>query len=708
MTVEAHLPDGTVLQFPAGTGQEVVQRAVKSVLAGEVGLEQRLDKRSGAAAGVRAAVGGASTPEDRLATLQKFHPDAKPYGDDNFVFAHPETGRPTLYNEENARLFGIPLPTIGDIASIGPEIAEGAGAIVGGAAGVAATPVTGGASLATVPMATGLGAAAGREMYGLLANSLLGTQDTRTLPQHLADTALTTGVNAVAGPAADAIAAGVRTATGPVARYMRGAVTDLDRMASFDRLNVAPMAGAATGNRVIQTLEQGAFNTPGGAQVMQGAADRTLASVDQAAQNVASRYAQGAGAGFATAAPMTAEEVGGAMRTAAKGAASRFEDRAESLYKQAGQRINYQTPAAIPNASALRADLAQQIAKAPESLTPVLGPIVERIGRLEADAQAGMPFEALRQVRSTIGRELSDPVIAGGTGAQKDALRALYGKLSDDMMETAKQSGPDAVKALTTADRYYRFNITQNMPILQQIVDTNADGQILSLAMRGAKDGGQQLNRIRRNVKPGEWDLVAGTVLGRMGRATPGAQGASELGAEAADFSAATFLTNWSKLSKEARAALFGGTRYRALEQPLNDLAKVTDSLKDAQKMANTSGTARSVGTTTLLTALGSATGGYVGGDTGSAGGAALGTAAALTTGGYGAAKLLTNPRFVRWLATSAQVVNNNPNALRAQIARLAGIAKAEPDLREAIDQYITQIQPAPEDAGAAGTPSAR
>jgi hypothetical protein len=234
---------------------------------------------------------------------------------------------------------------------------------------------------------------------------------------------------------------------------------------------------------------------------------------------------------------------------------------------------------------------------------------------------------------------------------------------------------------------------TPPLQTLQKIVDQGTDAQALTYALQGAKDGKQRIAQLRASFKPEEWDTVASTVFDRLGRAVPSQQSASMLGEEAGDFSVNTFMTNWNKLQQNGSAkVLFGGTRYRELEQPMNDLVKVVGSLKDAQKMANTSGTARSNGVITLVTALGGSAGGYFGGDAQSAGGYGLGAAIALTGGGYGAAKLLTSPSFVRWLSTSARVVNNNPNALRAQIARLGAVARAEPDLRDAIGQYAQQI----------------
>ena len=115
-------------------------------------LNKSIDTKSGAPAGIRAQVAAAQNTDDKLATIKKFYPDAIPvevfdpesgaanFGRGNFIITNPETGKLSLFDED-IRLFGIPIPTLGDFADAGPEIAEMTGAIVGGtlAASAAAT-----------------------------------------------------------------------------------------------------------------------------------------------------------------------------------------------------------------------------------------------------------------------------------------------------------------------------------------------------------------------------------------------------------------------------------------------------------------------------------------------------------------------------------------------------------------------------------------
>ena len=153
------LSDGILLQMAAPASSSVESEDIPEfsdnylLEIAQRRLSDSVDTQSGAPAGVRAQVAAAQKPEDKLATLQKFFPDASPveafdpdygatkFGRGNFVFTNPETGKLTLFDED-IRLFGIPIPTLGDVADVGPEIAEtvggiGTGALAAAAAGTA-------------------------------------------------------------------------------------------------------------------------------------------------------------------------------------------------------------------------------------------------------------------------------------------------------------------------------------------------------------------------------------------------------------------------------------------------------------------------------------------------------------------------------------------------------------------------------------------
>ncbi len=165
---------------------------------------------------------------------------------------------------------------------------------------------------------------------------------------------------------------------------------------------------------------------------------------------------------------------------------------------------------------------------------------------------------------------------------------------------------------------------------------------------------------------------VTAAALRRMGMANPGSQDAA---GEA--FSASTFLTNWNKVSPEARRAMFD--RYGpGFSKDMDKIAAVSERIKNsASTLANASGTgAKTAGL------------GYYGGLTGSLLTGNLGTTAALLGTGAAAnvaARLMTSPRVVRWLAKATDLP---VGALPAQIGVLNRIAAntGDQDVKEFAD----------------------
>ncbi|WP_448206497.1 hypothetical protein [Azospirillum sp. sgz302134] len=660
-----------------------------------------LDKRTGAPINVRAAVGAANTPEDRLATLRRFYPDAKPYGDDNFVFNDPRHGgRPTLYNEENRRFLGISIPSVGDVISVGPEIAEAVGGAGGVAAATMATPVTGGTSLLTTPAAAGLGAAAGREGYNLLAQALLGTQDTRGLAQRLTDTVITTGVNAVGQRAGELVGKGIEALAGVANRYVRNADLAPGRQALTDFANAAvepPTAGTVTGNRSLQIVESAMSNTPGGSSVMQEAADRSLLQLRGSADDLAGRIATADGANPAgrVLSPQGAGEV---IEEGGKAAGQRFADRVQQLgndlYRSVGadRRVD---GAGVRDALEFFQDKVAADPGLRRTYQPILRELEDVVAGADMPVAPGVPnspprgitFGGLHRLRMKVGEALPQPDASDYRGVTGEELGRVYAALTGDMMQAAEDAGPNAVKALHLHDRYIRMQQNINMPALNALNRTAGAEAAFNWAMAASKDGGSRLFALRRNLRPEEWDEVAAAAFDKLGRPRPGAAGASDLGEMADEFSANTFLTNWNKLSPEARRALFAGTRYGDIVPELENLARVTARLKDAQRMANPSGTARN-----LLAAAGIGAAANEAVVNGNPGGAALGLTAGVIAPRV-MAKLLTNPRTIRWLADGARVSLSDPNGVASHLARLTAIAKAEPDLRDAAAQYYDAVR---------------
>lgn len=455
----------------------------------------------------------------------------------------------------------------------------------------------------------------------------------------------------------------------------------------FAIAKVPPTAGAITGNRGIQAAEKGLEYTPGGAHTMQSRAKAQVDAAGEFADDLAQRYATGGGAN-PTGQVVSEQTAGGVMKEGAKQADSRFKARQGQLYDQAFERIGADTRVPLQGSSvaSLADELNAGLAKAPESLQGTYGAALDRIKKLVADAADGtVSFEALRKVRTSLGKSLEKPMLGGVSAESEPSLRQLYGALTDDMARAAESVGPEAAKLLQLADRYTRFNMNQNMPLLQKIVDAGTDEAAFNFATNMAKDGGSRLYALRRNMKPEEWDTVAGTVVAKLGEATPGKAGAVAMG-EQAPFSVNTFLTNWNRLSDEAKYALFAGTRYAELKPELDRLVRITGRLQDAEKMSNPSGTAKNlVGAGTIGSAFTALSTGHPL--------LAASTVLSTTVAPWAGAQLMTSPKFVNWLS-GLSTVSEKPAALASHWAKLEALGQQEPQMVAALREFAAASRP--------------
>ena len=109
--------NGATLTFPVGTSEEAIEKGIAHFRTTPE-FDAIIDKKTGSPLRVRAIVGAAGE-QDRLTNLRKFYPDAVAYGDDNFVYTNPATGRVTLHNPSGL--------DVGDVAGVGKEIAQTVG-----------------------------------------------------------------------------------------------------------------------------------------------------------------------------------------------------------------------------------------------------------------------------------------------------------------------------------------------------------------------------------------------------------------------------------------------------------------------------------------------------------------------------------------------------------------------------------------------------
>lgn len=651
MASEVEIGD-VVLEMPDGATPEQIKAAVAKFRTTPE-FDALIDKEAGAPIRVRSRVGNVA-PKDRLANLKASYPDAVPYGDDNFVFTNPETGRPTLYNEES----GL-IPSLGDLASVQREGLMMIGGAGGAALGTAGLPGVGTA------VGAGLGTAFGGQLSDLINEFIQGGERTEGPLERALDATIDFGSGAVgqrAGEIAPKLAKKALGGLSPKAQRLVQAFRDL----AID----AP-AGAATGSRSIATAERMLEATPAGGDVLQKQAERVLQQTGDAAKALAAKFGQA----------KTPEGASLIIRQAAINAAARFGFKQEKIYDQAFDLVGAKWPVRLDNIRALRQTMELELANAPQSMARVINPVLSRMKQLEADGVKGVPFETFRQIRTALGKELDSPVLIGSTGARNASLKRLYGAMTMDMSDTAVSASAKAGKMLSRADKITKTWMNDAGLLMQKIDKMDGDGRAFKFLMTSSRDGGRTIAKMRGNFTDDEWDTITASLLNQMGKATAGAQDAT-----GEVFSPATFLTNFNKLAPEAKKVLFSGKRYAGLTPELDKLTRVLSSLKEVQNVANTSNTGRSmIYYSTLQTLTGALLGGQA---SGTPEGTLLGAAGALVAPRV-AAKLITSPAFAKWLTTPV----TSTNALGPHIGRLFAIAKANPEIKDEIAQYAQALR---------------
>ena len=642
-----------ILRMPAASTQEQRQTAISEFYKTPT-FNAMIDKNAGAPARVRAMVGSQHDPISRLATMRNFYPDAFEFDGDNFVFKDPATGRHTLYNPS-----GLDL---GDVASVAKEgtqlVGTGLGATFGALSGLATGP---GAPVA-VPYATAIGAGAGNLLAGqafdFLAETFGGAVEKRSATQQAIDATIDFGGGAIGQRGGELLERGAKIAFGA------GKKTAQDLASSFSRFNITPTASAVSGSRALATVEATSEAIPTSSPIMQKQAQSIIKETEAAVEKLVSKIGT----------PKTDIGAGGTVTSAAEKAGARMTEKFGKIYDDVFEVVGDTTRVRVDSLRELRVNLQAQLKQSPASRKGELGPAIQQLDNIIADAgESGVPFGAFRAIRTSLGRNIKQPHLSGKDASGNALDKLIWGALTDDMKATARAVGPKVARKLSEADKSFSAWKTGAAKTLDKFLGFKSDEKAFKAILTSAKDDARSLQHLRKHFDADEWDTVVASTLQKMGM-------------NGEKFDSNLFLRNWSKnISPEAKKILFANGRYGTMHKDLNELTKVMESLKGVDAVANRSNTFRAMVTYSLLSALGTGAGAAASGDVT---GATLGLTGTILGGVVAprtAARLVTSPRFIKWLSTPIA----GPKGLGAHFGRLLAIGKGEPELRDAIREYV-------------------
>lgn len=280
-----------------------------------------------------------------------------------------------------------------------------------------------------------------------------------------------------------------------------------------------------------------------------------------------------------------------------------------------------------------------------------------------------MPYRSMKELRTRIGYMLDSSELV--SDIPKSELKKVYGAISRDI-----EAGlpPDATQFLGRANQFYKAG-RDRIDTLENILSGKTYEKIYNAAIGETKDGPTLINKVLRSMPTQTRSKMAHEFLRTMGKATAGNQGA------AGDvFSTETFLTNWNKMDPRAKSALFANIDPQ-YTKAIDSISQVAENIRTGSKVfRNTSGTQQAV---SLEQTIGGAlvlllTGNVV---------PAIATATEPAIA-YGAAKWMTNPNIVKWIAQNSR---RPVESLPILVNSLAQRHQNDPEVQEFAETFSTE-----------------
>ena len=436
----------------------------------------------------------------------------------------------------------------------------------------------------------------------------------------------------------------------------------------------SPSGAQVTGNNVLAGAENTIARLPGGGSPSVAAAAQRATGMQEKVGGLVSRLG---GA-------VSAEAAGEIVQAGAQRAVEHYRDIEARGYRQFDKLVNPKTHMIDLRKTEARMDEVLGVGTGlSHTLNAISAPALRsmRTALLEDIAITGgqTSLADAKRLRSRLGELFAGGQVVEGSIAARDA-RSLYRSLTDDIrasLSPAEQKAWDQGNRISQAwhDRYDK--------VWKPLIAENTPEKALSAAMDNTARGASAFRKVMKGLTPVERNEIAAYVVDNLGKAAKGQQNA-----EGDKFSSTRFLTQWNGLSEGAKDALFPSVRTRG---DMNVLAKAADYMKEAGAAGlNPSGTA---GASARVKYAGMIATGVIGDAfVNPAQAAAIGgVAVAQFLGTRYAARAMSSPAYIRWLADGVR----RPDTPGADyLARLAVIAKdtRDPETKAAIEVIMQSL----------------
>lgn len=273
-----------------------------------------------------------------------------------------------------------------------------------------------------------------------------------------------------------------------------------------------------------------------------------------------------------------------------------------------------------------------------------------------------MTYKSIKKYRTLIGSKLSD--FQNLKTEDEATLSRLYGALTDTMRAAAAQKGPQALAAFERANSVNAAFMDKAKSIIDPILKKPDVQEMFNKVLLQQKIGGKAQS-VMDSLSSDEKQIVRGSLFKQMGENNVN------------KFNPYLLATKFNGLETEAQSALLSGLKT-------SDKAQFGKAMKALEIMEKSRGASES--NKTMVKFIETAK------DVAGGGATAVGLAArplsTVTTLGVSniSARLMTNPKFIRWLANAP---NKNGAISKSAINQLKIIANESPDIADDINSIL-------------------
>jgi hypothetical protein len=253
--------------------------------------------------------------------------------------------------------------------------------------------------------------------------------------------------------------------------------------------------------------------------------------------------------------------------------------------------------------------------------------------------------------------------------------------MTKDMEAAALKAGPKTHARWRAANKYYETKLNRDIPIIEEIIKKKYPEEVMDIVLRSSAKGASRLSLLKKQMPQKQWDATVATTLSNLGLETPGGGSTAQR-----LFSPTTFMTNYRKLAPSAKKVLFSGGKHAELGKELDDFVRVAGDAKAIEEIANKSKTGSVLMFFSLFQTIGGTAGAVAGGAPGFVAGSL--TAGSMIGLPRLTAKLMVNPRIVRWLSQGIKIAKNNPNSMPVHLGRLMFLANKE-EVKDDVNNLI-------------------